>query len=529
MEMATKPEVGAGETAAGERRSRRGHPGLTLLSLALGIIMVGLDGSVVAIANPKIAADLGASLSELQWITNAYLLTLGILLIPAGKLGDRFGRRKMFLVGVVGFGVASVGIGLIGSTAGVIGLRIVQGAFGALLMPNSLAIIRATFPPEKLNAAIGIWSGASGVSIAAGPIVGGLLVEHVSWESVFFINLPIALAALAVGSRVLLESRSDAESSTDIPGLATLAGGLFAIVFGLIKAQEWGWGSGKTIGFLVAGAALLVAFGLIESRTRLPLLPMRLFRNRSLTIGTVTVLVGFLAMFGVLFFLTLYLQSVHGYSPVAAGVRTLPLSLTMMVMAPVAGILLDRIGPRPILTGGLAAIGVGLLLMTGIEPDSSFTGLIAPLVLLGAGLGSVITAASEVIVGNAPVEDAGVAGGLQSTAVQVGGVMGTAILGSVLSSRVGSVLVEKLTGAGVPESVADTLTGAKETVAQGVAPVVEGVSPQVQAAIVTGSHEAFMAGFQTSMVIGAILAFLAAAGALFVQRGEKREGVVPVH
>jgi MFS family permease len=367
------------------------------------------------------------------------------------------------------------------------------------------------------------------VSIAAGPIVGGLLVEHVSWESVFFINLPIALAALAVGSRVLLESRSDAESSTDIPGLATLAGGLFAIVFGLIKAQEWGWGSGKTIGFLVAGAALLVAFGLIESRTRLPLLPMRLFRNRSLTIGTVTVLVGFLAMFGVLFFLTLYLQSVHGYSPVAAGVRTLPLSLTMMVMAPVAGILLDRIGPRPILTGGLAAIGVGLLLMTGIEPDSSFTGLIAPLVLLGAGLGSVITAASEVIVGNAPVEDAGVAGGLQSTAVQVGGVMGTAILGSVLSSRVGSVLVEKLTGAGVPESVAGTLTGAKETVAQGVAPVVEGVSPQVQAAIVTGSHEAFMAGFQTSMVIGAILAFAAAIGALFIQRGEKREGVVAVH
>jgi hypothetical protein len=190
---------------------------------------------------------------------------------------------------------------------------------------------------------------------------------------------------------------------------------------------------------------------------------------------------------------------------------------------------MDRIGPRPILTGGLTAIGVGLLLMTGIEPDSSFSGLIAPLALLGAGLGSVITAASEVIVGNAPVEDAGVAGGLQSTAVQVGGVMGTAILGSVLSSRVGSVLVEKLTGAGVPESVAGTLNGAKETVAQGVAPVVEGVSPQVQAAIVTGSHEAFMAGFQTSMVIGAVLAFLAAAGALFVQRGEKREGVVAVH
>ena len=197
-EMAT-----ATETLPAARASRRGHPWLTLISVALGVIMVGLDGSVVSIANPVIGKDLGASLSQLQWITNAYLLTLGVTLILAGKLGDRFGRRLMFLIGVVGFGVASAGIGVIGSTTGVIALRVVQGGFGALLMPNSLAILRATFPEEKLNLAIGIWGGSSAISVALGPIVGGLLVEHVSWESVFFLNLPIALIALAIGSTVL--------------------------------------------------------------------------------------------------------------------------------------------------------------------------------------------------------------------------------------------------------------------------------------------------------------------------------------
>lgn len=498
---------------------RRGHPWLTLLSVALGLIMVGLDGSVVAIANPKIAADLGASLSELQWITNAYLLTLGVLLIPAGKLGDRYGRRLMFLIGVAGFGASSLGVGLIGTTTGVIVLRVLQGAFGALLMPNSLAILRATFPPEKLNLAIGIWGGSSAVSVAAGPIVGGLLVEHVSWQSVFFLNAPIAAIATAIGALVLGESRSHAAHSHDVPGLGLLGVGLFSLVFGLIKAQEWGWQSGKTIAFLIVGVALLVAFAFVEAKTKQPLLPMRLFRNRSLTIGTATVLVGFLALFGVLFFMTLYLQNVHGLTPVQAGVRILPLSLTMMFASPIGGLLTDRLGPRLPLATGLALIGAALLLMTGLGTMSSFSSLWPPFVMLGAGLGLVITASSEVIVGNAPVDDAGVASGLQSTAIQVGGVMGTAILGSVLSSGVGSVLVQKLVGAGVPSSLASKLTGAKELIGQGVAPQVPHASAQLQAAVTSASHDAFMTGLHSSMTVGAVLALLAAFAALFVHRG----------
>ena len=509
-------------------RSRRGHPWLTLLSVALGVIMVGLDGSVVAIANPAIAADLNASLSQLQWITNAYLLALGVLLILAGKLGDRFGRRRVFLIGVVGFGIASAGIGLVGTTGGVIALRALQGVFGALLMPNSLALLRATFPPERLNMAIGIWGGASAVSIAAGPIVGGLLVEHVSWQSVFFLNVPLALLALALGAAVLAESRSHGHHAHDLPGIALLAGGLFALVYGLIKAQEWGWGGANTVAFIAGGLLLLAAFAIVEARTRLPLLPMRLFANRSLSIGTGTVLVGFLAMFGVLFFLPLYLQNVHGYTPVQAGVRVLPLSLAMMVGSPLGGYLTQRLGARPPLVGGLTLIGVALLLMTGIEVDSGFSALWPSLVMLGVGLGFVVTSSAEAIVGNAPVDDAGVASGLQSTAVQVGGVMGTAILGSVISSAVGAALFDKLTGAGVPAGIATRLEAAKELVGQGAVPPLPAIDPALQTAVASGSHEAFMVGFHTAMVVGAVLALLAAVVALGVRGGKGGAGAGPV-
>jgi predicted MFS family arabinose efflux permease len=235
-------------------------------------------------------------------------------------------------------------------------------------------------------------------------------------------------------------------------------------------------------------------------------------------------------MLCVIFFMTLYLQNVHGFSPVQAGVRTLPLSLTMMFAAPLGGLLTEKAGPRLPLAGGLGLIGVALLLLTGLEAESAFSALWPSFVMLGAGLGFVITASSEVIVGNAPVDDAGVASGLQSTAIQVGGVMGTAILGSVLSSRVGSVLLEKLTGAGVPAAAAHQLRGAKELVGQGVAPTVGGASAHLQAAVVAGSHEAFMTGLHTSMTVGAVLALIAAVAALFVQRGESTAGgAIAVH
>ena len=507
-------------------QGRRGHPWWTLASVAFGLIMVGLDGTVVAIANPVIGRELHTSLAQLQWVTNAYLLVLAVGLIFGGKLGDRFGRRAMFLTGVVGFALSSLAVGLlggdiVGSIGAVIAFRALQGAFGALLMPNTLAILRATFPPEKLNMAVGIWGGSSAISVALGPIVGGLLVQHVSWESVFYLNLPVAAVALLVGVPVLLESRDERPERFDFPGVALLAAGLFLIVFGFIKAETWGWGNARTVGFLAGGVVLLAVFALVEARARMPLVPMRLFANRSLSISTLVVLVGFLSLFGVLFFLTLYLENVHGYSAVQAGVRMLPLSATMMLAAPLGGVLTEKLGPRLTMAAGLAAIGAGLLWMTGVHAESGYSTLWPPFVCIGVGIGLMITSSSEAIVGNAPVNDAGVAGGIQSTATQLGGVMGTAILGSVLTTQVGASLVGKLVGAGAPATVAHELkaAGAAELVGQGLAPTLTHVPAKLQAAVTTGSHLAFMSGLHTALVVSAIIAFVSAVLALGVRRG----------
>lgn len=502
------------------RTGLRGNPSWILAAVSVGVIMVGLDASVVAIANPRIAADLNASLADLQWITDSYLLALAALLIFGGKLGDMVGRKRTFMVGVLGFAAASVGIGLIGSVSGVIALRAVQGVFGALLMPATLAIVRHTFPPHRLNTAIGIWGAASGVSVAAGPILGGLLVEHLSWESVFYINVPIALVAVLIGAAAIPESRSTGQHRLDVVGILTLSGSLFLVVYGLIKAPEWGWGNPQTVAFLMGGALLLGAFVVAEHHSPDPLLPLRLFANRSLSIGAVVVTVNFFALFGALFFMTLFLQNVQGTSPLETGVRTLPLSLAMMVAAPLSGVLTERFGPRPAMVVGLVTVSGGLALLTRLHADSGYGAIWPAFVLLGTGIGLVLTASSEAIVGNAPVDDAGVAGGLQSTSVQLGAVLGTTILGSVLSSRVGSTLAGTLDTAGVPAPIAEKLMAAKELVAKGLAPSIPGAPPQLSAAVTAGSHEAFMAGLQLSLAVGAAAAAVGAVLAMFVRSAE---------
>lgn len=499
--------------------SVRGNPWWTLAAVSVGVVMVGLDASVVAIANPRIAADLNASLPDLQWITDSYLLALASLLIFGGKLGDILGRRRMFLVGVVGFAVASVGIGLAGSVAGVIAMRTVQGIFGALLMPSTLAIVRSSFGPHKLNTAIGIWGAASGVSVAAGPILGGLLVERFSWESVFYINVPIAVVAVILGIAAIVESRSEGGHRLDVAGILTLSGSLSLIVFGLIKAPEWGWINPQTLAALLGGTLLLGGFIVIERHAADPLLPLRLFANRSLSIGTAVVTINFFALFGALFFMTLFLQNVQGWSPLQTGVRTLPLSAAMMLAAPLSGVLTERFGPRPAMAIGLTAVAAGLSLLTRLDAASGFDLIWPAFALLGTGIGLVLTASSDAIVANAPVADAGVAGGLQSTSVQLGAVLGTTILGSLLSSRVGSTLPDSLTARGVPVVLVEKLSPATELVSKGLTPTVAGAPPQLTAAIVGGSHDAFMSGLHLSLGVGAAAAAAGAVLALFVRRG----------
>lgn len=513
---------------AGAPRDRRANPWLTLIAVSFGLFMVQLDASVVAIANPEIGRALQASTADLQWVTNAYLLALAASLILGGKLGDRFGRRTFYMAGVVGFTLASVAIGLSGSVEGVITFRAVQGFFGGLLMPNTLGLLRTAFPPRKFGMAVGIWAMVSAVSTALGPILGGLLLEHVSWESVFYINAPIGLIALLVSAAVLPQSRSKSKSTSedatepqrfDVIGVVLLAVALLCVVFGVVKGETWGWSSAGTLGSVGFGLLLLAAFARYETRVRHPLLPMRLFRSRALTTGAVITALNFFVMLGVIFFVMLYLQNVRGFSPVEAGVRTLPLSLASLVASPLGAALTARHGPRLTMPLGMLLQAAATFGMLTWGTDSSYATMWPPFVALGLGVGMVLAASSDAIVGQAPVQDAGVAGGLQATALQIGGALGTSVLVSLISGRVGSTLTGELTGAGVPEPVAARLHEAEDAVAMGAAPVSPDMSAQLKAAVVDGSAQAFMNGVHTAVTVTGVLCLLGAVGAAVGLRG----------
>ncbi|MEU4424933.1 MFS transporter [Actinoplanes sp. NPDC024001] len=499
---------------------RRGNPWLTLIAVAFGLFMVGLDGSVVSIANPEIGRDLGATTAELQWVTNSYLLALAAALILGGKLGDRFGRRRYYLIGVAGFTVASVAIGLAGSVEGVIAFRAAQGFFGALLMPNTLGMLRAVFPPHRFGMAVGIWAMVSSVSTALGPIVGGLLVEHVNWESVFYINAPVGVIALIVSALVLPESRnSTGRHRFDVAGVLLLAAGLLVLVFGVVKGETWGWTAGSTIGTIGAGLLILVLFGWYETRQEHPLLPMRLFRSPALTIGAIITAINFFTLLGSIFYIMLYLQNVRGYSPVWAGVITLPLSIASVVASPIGAALTDRYGPRLTMPLGMVLQGGASFGLMFLGPQSGYWAMWPSFVGLGLGIGMVMAASSEAIVGNAPVKDAGVAGGLQATMLQIGGALGTSVLISLISSRVGATLVPSLTAAGVPQPLAGGLAEARDAVAMGVAPVTADLPDQVRAAIIDGSATAFLNGVHTAALVAGMLCL---AGAVVAVAGIRR-------
>jgi EmrB/QacA subfamily drug resistance transporter len=512
-------EVDRVEPRARVPRRIRGSNAWTLVSVAFGVIMVGIDGTVVAIANPYIGRSLHGSLSDLQWVTNAYLLALAVLLIPMGKLGDRYGRRLLFLIGVTGFALSSLAVGLVGSIGGVIIFRAIEGGFGAMLLPNTLAIIRATFPPERLNRAVGIWGGASGISVAAGPIVGGLLVEHISWQSVFFINVPVGALALVIGLLVLRESRASGPlGRPDLAGVAFLGTGLFGIVFGLIKAETWGWGSGYTLGFLLGGLVLLGGFALAERGKATALVPLRLFRNRSISFAAISVAMTFFAMYGVLFFVTLYLENIRGLDPVTAGVYLLPLTAMFVIASPAGALLNEKLGPRAAIPFGMVCVGVAMLLLLSLQPHSGYIHLWPAFLLVGVGVGVVVVAASDAIVANAPVADAGVAGGLQSTAFQLGGVIGTSVLGSILATRIAARFIPTFVAHGVPLKLATALKRAAPLVTEGVAPSGHGIPRGLHTAVVASTNAAFLGGLKEALAIAAIVSFVAAGIGLFVRR-----------
>ncbi|MEV6291151.1 MFS transporter [Streptomyces sp. NPDC051896] len=502
----------------------RGHPWLTLITVAVGVMMVALDGTIVAIANPAIQKDLGATFAQVQWITNGYFLALAVSLITAGKLGDRFGHRQTFLIGVTGFAAASGAIGLSHSIAAVVTFRVFQGLFGALLMPAALGLLRATFPAEKLNMAIGIWGMVIGASTAGGPILGGVLVEHVNWQSVFFINVPVGALALILGVLILRDHRAEnAPRSFDILGIALLSGAMFCLVWALIKAPTWGWGDGKTWIFIAASVVLFALFSIWETRVKEPLIPLGLFRSVPLSAGVVLMVLMAIAFMGGLFFVTFYLQNVHGMSPIDAGLHLLPLTGMMIVGSPLAGAAITKLGPRIPLAGGMAATAIAMYGMSTLEADTGSGVMSVWFALLGLGLAPVMVGATEVIVGNAPMELSGVAGGLQQAAMQIGGSLGTAVLGAVMASKVDSDLPGNWTGAGLPQLTPSQLDKASEAVQVGVAPVPKGVPDQIAAKITEVAHHTFISGMSLASLVAAGVAAVAVLVALLTKRGANAE------
>ncbi|MFE1455045.1 MFS transporter [Streptomyces sp. NPDC058735] len=500
----------------------RGHPWLTLITVAVGVMMVALDGTIVAIANPAIQRDLGATFAEVQWITNGYFLALAVCLITAGKLGDRFGHRRTFLIGVVGFAAASGVIGLSDSIAFVVVFRVLQGLFGALLMPAALGLLRATFPAGKLNMAIGIWGMVIGASTAGGPILGGVLVEHVNWQSVFFINVPVGVLAVALGVWILLDHRAEnAPRSFDLPGIALLSASVFCLVWALIKAppSEWGWGDAKTIGFLGASVLGFALFALWETKVKEPLIPLALFRSVALSAGVVLMVLMAIAFMGGLFFVTFYLQNVHGMSPVDAGLHLLPLTGMMIVGSPLAGAVITKVGPRVPLAGGMALTAIAMYGMSTLETDTGSGVMSVWFALLGLGLAPVMVGATEVIVGNAPMELSGVAGGLQQAAMQIGGSLGTAVLGAVMASKVNSDLAGNWAKAGLPPLTPEQEHQASEAVQVGVPPVAPGTPDAIAAKITGVAHDTFLSGMSAASLVAAGVAGVAVLVAFLTKRG----------
>ncbi|KOU61279.1 tetracenomycin C resistance and export protein [Streptomyces sp. MMG1533] len=535
----TIDKTGPGGTAPSAPSDRspasglRGHPWFTLITVAVGVMMVALDGTIVAIANPAIQSDLKASFADVQWITNGYFLALAVSLITAGKLGDRFGHRQTFLIGVVGFAGASGAIGLSDSIALVVTFRVLQGLFGALLMPAALGLLRATFPAEKLNMAIGIWGMVIGASTAGGPILGGVLVEHVNWQSVFFINVPVGILAVALGVVILLDHRAalgrspengySAPRSFDILGIALLSAAMFCLVWALIKAPEWGWGAGTTWTFVLASVVGFALFAFWETKVKEPLIPPALFRSVPLSAGVVLMVLMAIAFMGGLFFVTFYLQNVHGMGPIDAGLHLLPLTGMMIVGSPLAGAMITKLGPRVPLAGGMAAVAVAMFGMSTLDAGTGSGLMSLWFALLGLGLAPVMVGATEVIVGNAPMELSGVAGGLQQAAMQIGGSLGTAVLGAVMASKVDSDLAGNWKDAGLPELTPTQLDQASEAVQVGVPPVAKGTPEAIVAKITDVAHDTFVSGMSLASLVAAGVAVVAVLVALLTKRGENAE------
>src|ERR671939_1754798 len=409
----------------------------TLVAVSFGLFMIMLDNTVVNVALPSMQRSLGIDRSELEWVVNAYALTFGVLLLSGGKLADLLGRRRIFIVGLIIFTASSLVCGLATGASLLIGARAVQGVGAALMNPATLSIITATFPPRQRGMAIGIWAGVSAMALAIGPLVGGIITEKIDWSWIFFINVPIGVLGVAAARIFIDETRDTSrEQRLDLPGLLSSGIGLFALTYALISTNHHSWTSARVLALFGIAAAALVAFVLLELRQRIPMLDLSLFREATFAGANAVMLLVGLAMFGIFFFNSLFIQNILGYTAIQNGATFLPMTCLIILVAPQAGRLSDRIGSRWLMGFGMVLLTTSLLLFSTLDAGSSFWNILPGLVVGGFGMALVMTPTTAAAMGSVPVAKAGVGSAVINSMRQVGGSLGIAVMGAVVATQI---------------------------------------------------------------------------------------------
>jgi EmrB/QacA subfamily drug resistance transporter len=481
----------------------------TLGAVLIGVFMLLLDITIVNVALPVIRQDLGASFTDLQWVIDAYALTLAALLLVSGSFADLIGRRRVFIIGLVLFSVASFACGLAQSPLWLIISRAVQGIGGAMLFATSLALIAQAFSGRDRATAFGIWGATIGAAVAIGPLVGGALTDSLGWEWIFFVNVPIGIAAVFITLAQVDESKDPTPSGIDWGGALTFTAALFMLVLGLIRGNDEGWGSGLIVALFAGAVIAFTAFVAIETRREHPMFDLSLFRNRTFGGASVVAFALSASMFSLFLYITLYIESVLGYEPLDAGLRFLPLTVISFFVAPLTGRLSSRGVPvRVFLSGGLVLVGVGLLLMHGVKADSNWTTLLAGFCVAGAGIGAVNPALATTAVGVVDPRRSGMASGINNTFRQVGIATGIAALGAIFQSHITDKVTAGLAGTPGAAHASDI---AHATAAGALGDVLKAVPPQARATVGGVAKDAFASGLNALFLVSAIVAF---AGAL---------------
>jgi EmrB/QacA subfamily drug resistance transporter len=490
----------------------------TLITVSVATFMLLLDITVVNTALPAIQADLHASFTDLQWVIDAYTLSLAALVLTAGSLADRLGRRRLFGIGLAIFSLASLLAGL-ATSATMLNLdRALQGVGGAIMFAVSLALIAQEFGAGRERAtAMATYGATIGVAVAIGPLVGGALTDGLGWQSVFLLNVPIGIAAIAVTFTKLRETRDPNATRIDWPGLATFSTALFLLVLALLRGNQEGWGSGLIVGLFVGAAVLMAAFVAVERRVSEPMLPLELFRRPAFTGVQLAAFAVSGSMFALFLYLTLYLQNYLGYSPFQAGLRYLPITIASFFAAPLAGALLSRVNARFILAGGLAMTGIGLLLMGGLNADSSWTALLLGFIVAGVGVGLLNPAIADVALSVVPKERSGMASGINDTFRQVGIAVGIAAWGALFLGRGASKVTEL--AAGTPAAAGDRPRQLIEAASSGnLGQALKAVPAGARGTVAHATREGFLAGMNEVLLLGALLSIIGAALALLLVR-----------